>query len=201
MKKQWNPQLLMLAVLVMLPSLYRLLLASGALAPWANFTMAGGLALFAGYYFQNKYMASAMPLIVLAITDIFINRLILHHWTFFYQGWYWVYGVFVLIVWLGRAMPSVSVKNFIGAAIASSLLHWIVTDFGVWLGGGLDVATGKPLTRDWQGFLQCYWQAIPFLRNFFVGTVIFGGLFFGIFEFLVKKSFIHAPVKHGVPKE
>ncbi|PGH39381.1 MAG: hypothetical protein CRN43_09440, partial [Candidatus Nephrothrix sp. EaCA] len=184
MKKQWNPRLLTLAVLVTLPCLYRLLLAGNA--PWANFTMAGGLALFVGYYFQNKYLASAMPLIALALTDVFLS-LVLHQGTFFYRGWHWVYGTFFLIVWLGRAMPSASVKNFIGAAVASSLLHWIVTDLGEWLGGGLDISAGKPLTRDWHGLLQCYWQAIPFIRNFFVSTVIFGGLFFGVFEFLVKK--------------
>lgn len=199
MKKQWNPQFLILAALVMIVGLHRLLLASDIISPWANFTMVGGLALFAGYYFQNKYVAGAMPLVVLAVTDLFINHRILHQWTIFHDDWYWVYASFLLIVWLGRAMPSVSVKNFLGAAIASSLLHWIVTDFGVWLGGGLDIATGRPLTRDWQGLMQCYWQAIPFIRNFFIGTVIFGGLFFSLFEFFVTRNSVYNKFSHRHP--
>ena len=66
-------------------------------------------------------------------------------------------------------------------------MHWLVSDLGVWLGGGTDITTGLPYTRDWHGIIMCYYLALPFMKNLLIGNLIFGTIFFGVFELLQKR--------------
>lgn len=61
-----------------------------------------------------------------------------------------------------------------GAALASSVLFFVLTNFGVW-------ALGSWYPKTWEGLVACYVGAIPFFYNTLVGdavytTVLFGGL-------------------------
>ena len=60
----------------------------------------------------------------------------------------------------------------------SSILFFIVTNFGVWLTGG-----GWFYPKTWQGLIECYTLAIPFFRNTVAGDLVYTAVLFGLFEF------------------
>ena len=188
MKQQITPRPLVLAALIVAAGVFRLLTASGTLTPLTNFTPLGAMALFGGCYYQDKWKAYLVPLLTLWLTDILLNRfLFFHSWVFFYDGFAWVYGSFAFMVLIGHYIKKVSFKSVVLSALAGALVHWLVSDMGVWLGGGMDITTGLPYTRDWHGLMMCYYLAIPFMKNLLIGNLVFGTLLFGSFEWMQKR--------------
>ena len=106
-----------------------------------------------------------------------------------YSGWFVIYGIFTLIVFYGKWMlQKVSVKNVVIASVVAALSHWLIADFTVWIGGGTDLRTMTPLTKNWAGLMQCYAQGFPFMKNFLMGTLVYNGILFGGFK-LVQQRF------------
>lgn len=185
MKQSLNPRFLVLLLFVVLAAVLRIA-NSAQLSPVANFTPIGAMALFGGAYFSNRWKAFGLPLLTLFISDLFIN-VVLYKGQFgvMYSGWYWIYGVFALIVGYGQTLlRKVSVKNVLVAALVASVSHWLLADTSVWLTGGLDLRTNLPLSRDFAGWVQCITQGLPYLRNFLAGTLAYSALLFGGFEWL-----------------
>ena len=149
--------------------------------PISNFTPLGAMALFGGSQFVSRWKAFAMPLLTLWLSDIVLNRfLYFHDWVFFYDGFLWVYGIFAAIVLCGKYFINrISIKNVLAAAIVASLGHWLITDFGVWLGGGTNPATGLPYPKTLMGYWECLVMALPFLKDFFLGTICYSAILFG----------------------
>ena len=150
-----------------------------------NINPVGAMALFGGAYFSQKWKAFFFPLLALFASDLILN-LIFYKGEFglMYSGWYWIYGTFALIVLIGNyLLKKVNVKNIVMASLIAALAHWLISDFGVWLGGGTDITTGKLYSADVYGLLKCYYMALPYLQNFLTGTVIFSSIMFGVFEF------------------
>jgi len=88
-----------------------------------------------------------------------------------------------LIVFFGKwALQKVSIKNVLLAAVVVALGHWLIADFTVWMGGGTDLRTMMPLSRDWSGLIQCYAQGFLFMKHFLIGNLIYSGILFGGFE-------------------
>jgi hypothetical protein len=69
----------------------------------------------------------------------------------------------------------------LGTALLSSILFFVITNFGVWLTGG-----GWFYPRTWQGLVECYVMAIPFFRNTLAGDLVFTGVLFGLFELFLR---------------
>lgn len=175
--------------LIVLAGMVRLINA-GSPSPISNFTPIGAMALFGGAYFTGRWKSLLFPLLALLLSDLVVLKVIYQgeYGSVLYDGWYWVYGTFALIVFMGVwFIKKVSIKNVLLASIAASLAHWFITDLGVWLAGGLDITTGLPYTRDLSGFVQCFYLALPFLKNFFLGTVTYGTVMFGAFELAKAK--------------
>jgi hypothetical protein len=156
------------------------------LTPWANFTPIGAMGLFGGAYFNSKWKAFAFPLLTLFASDLIINMLVFGgKYGVMYSGWYIIYGIFALIVLFGKwLIKKVSVKNVVIASVVAALSHWLIADFTVWIGGGTDLRTMTPLTKDLPGLIQCYAQGFPFMRNFLAGTLVYSGIMFGVFEWM-----------------
>lgn len=127
-----------------------------------NVAPIGALALFGGTYFSKK-KALIIPLLALIISDYFIG---------FHALWMWVYGSFLLTVLIGFLIKKASFKNIFLASTASSILFFIITNFGVWVQG-----TMYPKTL--AGLTQCYIMALPFFRNTLVGDWGYNLVFFG----------------------
>jgi len=134
----------------------------------ANFTPIAAMALAGGVYF-NKRIALVVPLAALVISDLFIG---------FHNTILFVYGSFILIGFIGLWLRSHKKPlPIFGAALLSSTLFFIVTNFGVWLTGG-----GWFYPKTWQGLIECYMLAIPFFRNTIAGDLVYTGVLFGLFE-------------------
>ncbi len=188
MKQQINPRPFILAAFIMAAGMFRLTNSGGFLPTLFNLTPLGAMAMFGGCYYQDKWKAYLVPLLTLWLTDIFINRfLVFNEWVFFYDGFAWVYASFALMVSIGQYIKNVSIKSVVISATACALIHWLVSDMGVWLGGGTDITTGLPFTRDWHGLMMCYYLALPYLQKVLLGNLVFGALLFGSFEFVQLK--------------
>ncbi|MCX7877018.1 MAG: hypothetical protein N2510_00085 [Ignavibacteria bacterium] len=142
-----------------------------------NFAPITAIALFSGVYLDRKY-AFIIPLAAMVLSDAFMG---------FYQGIWWVYGSFALIaligLWLKKIIEgksSISKALFIlGTTLASSVVFFLITNFGVWTGGLLYEMT-------WNGLLQCYVMAIPFFRNTVAGDLFYVTVMFGLYALIRK---------------
>ena len=174
-----NLRFSILSVIMILAGMCRLLVHI------PNFTPIGAMALFGGAYFSDKWKAYLMPLMSLFLSDMIIQGIFYQGKYGFplYEGWYWVYGTFALIVFFGQwIIKKVNVGNVLLASITASLAHWIITDFWVWNSG-----CNAMYTKDWNGFVLCYTMAIPYLQGFLMATLAYSGLFFGIFEIAQRR--------------
>ncbi len=184
-----NPRFAVLALFMIAVAAMRIP-NSAQLTPWANFTPIGAMGLFGGAYFTKQWKAILFPLLTLLASDLIIQVFVFNgKYGIMYSGWYLIYGIFIFITFIGKwLIKKVTVKNVIIAAITASLTHWLLADFTVWVGGGTDLRTMTPLSRDWFGIQQCYIQGFPFMRNFLAGTLVYSGLMFGAFEWMKAKQ-------------
>jgi len=180
MKTLINPRTSVLIIMILSAGAWRLLFTSGH-SPLGNFTPIGAMALFGGCYFADKWKAFLFPLFTLWLSDLLLSYFVyFHEWRWFYDGFYITYGSFALMVLIGRFIKKVNVKNIILTGVSAALLHWVITDFGVWLDGRL-----YPLSIE--GFLACYVAALPYLQNMLIANLVFGGIMFGAFELAQRK--------------
>lgn len=184
-----NPRFAVLLLLMIVVAAMRIPNAA-QLTPWTNFSPIGAMGLFGGAYFTSKWKAVAFPILTLLVTDLIINLFVFDgKYGVMYSGWFVIYGIFTLIVFYGKWMlQKVSVKNVVIASVVAALSHWLIADFTVWIGGGTDLRTMTPLTKNWAGLVQCYAQGFPFMKNFLMGTLVYNGILFGGFK-LVQQRF------------
>ena len=137
-----------------------------------NFESIGALALFAGAHFDDKRWALILPLAALLVSDAILG---------FHSQMPVVYGTFALVVCMGfylrerrTALP------IAGAAVASSALFFIVTNFGVW-------AFDSLYPRTFEGLVVCYVAAIPFFGNTLAGSLFYTTVLFGGFALAERK--------------
>jgi hypothetical protein len=150
-----------LAVMVFAAALSRLLPHP------ANVTPVTAIALFGAVYFDRK-LAFVLPLAAMLLSDAVIG---------FHSGMIWVYGSFVAITFIGLWLREHrGVAQTAGATIAGSVLFYLVTNFGAWLG---ELAL---YPRTLAGLVECYVAAIPFFRNSLAGDLGYVTLLFGAFE-------------------
>lgn len=147
---------------------------------WANFTPIGAMALFGGTYFKQKWKAYIMPLAIFVATDWIINYAYFHELVFFYEGAFFVYLSFVLMVLVGSLIQKVTVVNVIGASIISVVIHWLISDIGPWWYGSL-------YPRTFEGYITCLIAAIPYEKNLLIGNLVFGTILYGSFEWIQAK--------------
>jgi len=184
-----NFRTVVLVLMIVIAAVMRILSAGKVLSPLANFTPVGAMALFGGCYFKDRLKAYLVPLSILLLSDVIMMRTLYseHSTGFLYSGWGWIYASFALMAMIGHFIKKVSVGNILLASAAAALVHWLLSDFGVWLGGGTDITTGLPYTRDAHGLMMCYWLAVPYMTNMFFGNLLYGALLFGGFELLQKR--------------
>lgn len=136
------------------------------------------LALLAPSFFTLR-KSLLMILIMLVTSDLFLHS-VFHYpafgsWSFFtYSGW-------CSVVLLGEIKRiTESTKKMITFSIGASFLFWAWTNFGTWCATSL-------YPHNIAGLIECYYIALPFLRNSMVGAVCWGAM---IFIFL-RHNLIH----------
>ena len=84
----------------------------------------------------------------------------------------------VLEGWI-KAKNHKTFKGIVSTALVSSVLFYLITNFGVWAMGWY------PLTA--KGLLDCYILGLPFLRNFGAATLVYVAVFFGAYEIIARR--------------
>ena len=136
-----------------------------------NFTPIAAMALFGAAHLRRSPLAFAAPLGALLLSDLVLG---------FYAGMWVQYVAVALIVLLGWvALKRVTPIRVGAAAIASSILFFVVTNFGVWM-------TGAMYPHTLAGLAACYVAAVPFFQNTLAGDLFFSGLLFGGFALLER---------------
>ena len=153
-----------------------------------NFTPIGAIALFGAAYFKNRFNAFLIPISSLFISDLIINNLFLSNYfekfTLVYSGFLWQYSSFILIILIGIfSLRKFNFKKLLISTIASSLVFFIITNFGVWVSGSM-------YSKDLFGLMSCYTLAIPFYKGTLLGFLFYSFVLFGIAEFLKSKRFV-----------
>ncbi len=161
-KKNINPRFLVITGMILAGAIMRLL------PHYPNFTPIAAMALFGGAYFTNKKLAFIVPLAAMILSDLFLG----------YHSTLWaVYLSFAIIVMIGFSLRErKKVSNIALAAISSSVLFFVITNFAFWL-------TGAMYPMNSTGLAECFTAAIPFFHYNVLGDLIYSGIFFTVFEF------------------
>ena len=137
----------------------------------SNVSPIAAMALFGGAYFASKRVAVAIPLAAMLLSDLILGFSVFGRDVFSLMPF--VYGCFVVTTCLGMWTHHVPLRVAV-ATLASSVLFFIVTNFGSWLVFPLYPAT-------WDGLVECYINGLPFFRNTLMGDAVYTVVLFGGF--------------------
>lgn len=155
----------------MLPYLYLLVAVVARFLPHAfSFTPVGAALLFFGARGERKRLW--IPVLVLAATDVALNRFV-YGYPFtadLLLTWAWYAGIVVMGGWLKQNDRPLRVA---GAALATSVTFFLVSNFAVWA-----VWNMYPNTPG--GLLQSYVAGLPFFRQTVASDLLFSVVFFGL---------------------
>ncbi len=154
--------------------------------PW-NFTAIGATALFGAAYYSNRLLALSIPLLALWLSDLVMNNTIYsgfnnHSLWLFPSSFPWDYAAFLLVGVTGMGLlKKINLTRVIGASVTASVVFFLASNFGCWLGSAL-------YPHSLGGLMLCYGAGIPFFWNSVAGDLFYCGILFGAFE-LAKFKF------------
>ncbi|MFN8284106.1 MAG: DUF6580 family putative transport protein [Chitinophagales bacterium] len=147
-----------------------------------NFSPLTAIALLGGAYLIDKKWSVIIPVISLLIGDVLLA--FKHDYPFIHNTIFFVYISYIIIVFFGWKLRDEKV-NYLkvgGFALASSVLFFTISNFGVWIVGTL-------YERNLVGFIKCFTLAIPFYKYTFLSDVLYSLVFFGIFDAVKSATF------------
>ena len=150
-----------------------LVLAFSRLIPHPpNFTPIIAAAVMSGYLFKNIYISSIVLLLSMFLSDLVIG---------IYSNFFFVYFSLLLIIFMcTKIIKDLNFKKLFLLSIFSSLIFFLITNFGVW-------AFSNMYERNLNGLLYCYLLAIPFFTNTIISTIVFSYLAYTANNFYYKK--------------
>ncbi len=133
-----------------------------------NFSPVVGIALFSGVYLK-KGQALTVPFFLYVLSDILLG---MHDAVLF------TWSSILLISYLGmRLKQTKTASRVISYAVLSSVLFFLITNFGVWL---------LWYPRSFEGFVECFTLAVPFFRISVLADLLYVGVLFGTYELSVR---------------
>ena len=142
-----------------------------------NFTPMAAIALFAGFIFMKRYMAIVAVVAAMLLTDYFAFGYLSPDW-FASKSMIVVYLALLFpIVFRGFLQKKLGVLRIAGAALASSTVFFVATNFAVW-------AFSPMYEKTFAGLVLCYTMAIPFFQNTIAGDMMWSGVIFGSYAAL-----------------
>lgn len=144
----------------------------------ANFAPVGAIALFGGAVLGWR-LAVWLPLSILMISDIFIGT---------YGSIWFTWIGFLLVTLVGMALRNANLPSrIVLGALGSSLVFFVISNFGTWLTSGMYALTPA-------GLAECYYMALPFLRSSLAADIFYSAVLFGLFaaaqSYVIKKHLV-----------
>jgi hypothetical protein len=166
-----RPNVLLIISLVLIAAATRLLPHP------PNFVPVGAMALFGASALPKKWLAFLLPLAAYYLSDLVLNNVF---YAEYFDGFYWganvwIYGGVALMVLFGMGVlrnASFSWGRVGGAAVGATFIFFLMSNFGVWIGG---MMYPKTMT----GLVACFAAGLPFLVNSLLANLIFSGALFG----------------------
>jgi hypothetical protein len=135
--------------------------------PWM-FTPVVGALLFFGARGSRRFLW--VPLLVMMASDVVLTKVVYAYpfvWDHFVT-WAW----YAAVLWLGtRLRANAKPLPVIGAALASSVSFFVVSNFAVW-------AAYNMYPKSFSGLMTSYTLALPFFRHAVEGDLLFTSAFF-----------------------
>lgn len=138
------------------------------------------VALFGSAYLRGSLLSVAVPLAALFLSDLVLCFTVYTSFRqgLLYEGWYWVYMSFILIIFAGRRLlRQVSIGNIITAILVSTLIHWLVATLSECV-----------QMQSSGSFMQLYVarlvSAASYELRVLTGTLIYSALLFGGYHLL-----------------
>ena len=177
--KRVNIRFVVLIILILLAAFSRVI------PHMPNFSPLGAIAIFGAAYFHKKWQAFFIPIAATWLSDLYLNNVIYakYHpdFTWFYSGFYWIYGTYLLIALAGiLIVRKVTIGRVIAASLTSTVLFFIITNFICWPGS-------KMYTQDISGLVTCYAAGLPFIKGTLLGDLFYSAVLFGGFALAQKK--------------
>lgn len=144
------------------------------------------MALFAGSVIKDRKFAFALPLISMFISDALYEVLYnagLTAYGGFYSGQFTNYILFAGLTVIGFFINHSKAWQIGLGALAGPTVYFIISNFLVWIGGGLAI-NNLPYAKTAAGLSLAYTEAIPFYTGSIYATVVFCAVFFGGFALL-----------------
>ena len=143
------------------------------------------IAIFAGSVIKQKRWAFALPVFSMLISDIFMQ--VMHYFNpslmpGFYSGQFSNYLLVASLTVIGFFISSRKPAEIGAGILAAPTVYFLLSNFIVWAGNG-----GWQRSKSFGGLMQSYMDGLPFYRMDFLGTLVWGSLFFGSY-FLVMQS-------------
>jgi hypothetical protein len=137
--------------------------------PW-HFTPIAASLLFFGAYRSRRELW--FPLVLLALSDVFLTKVIYHLPLLGDQivTWAWYAAVPLLGTRLRKHLKPVWIMS---SALASSISFFLLSNFGVW-------AAYELYPKTLSGLITCYAMAVPFFRGTLAGDLLFTPVLFAV---------------------
>lgn len=156
----WMLDLLLVVFLIAFDVVARLLPHVPGFWPFA------ASALFAGRMIRTPALALVVPVVALALSNTMLPG---DDWRIIAV----VYAAIALPALLGMATKNARALFAVPAAsVAGSLIFFVLTNFAVW-------AFGTIYPRTWEGLVQCYVAALPFIDKTVIGDLFWNAVLFG----------------------
>jgi len=130
--------------------------------PWM-FTPVTGSLLFFGSRGSRRQLW--IPFLLLAVSDVALTKLV-YHYVFSWDQLV-IFAWYAGVLWLGTRLSGEKILPVVGAALASSVSFFLVTNFTSWVIGTL------PYPRNLSGILMSYELGLPFFRHALEGDLLF----------------------------
>ena len=165
-------------MLVSFTSLIAFLVLARVIPHPPNFTPVLGMAIFAPFLFRDLFVAIALPLAAMVVSNLILG---------FHSSMFWVFLSIALITcgahWAKMHAPTL--MKTAGLVVAGTFSFFIITNFAVWAMGGL-----YPMTLE--GLMACYIAGIPFYGNTLLSTALFSAVFFGLTKWVNQNNLLAA---------
>ena len=151
-----------------------------------NFSPIIALAIFGALHYKNKSLSYIVPIISLWFSDFLINNFIFkisnENITFLYEGFYWQYISYLTIIFLSLNFnkKKITILNVLFLTLSSSLIFFVITNFGYWLTSGI-------YSNNLSGLFECYVAGIPFYKGTLFGTLFYTPAFIGTYYLFQKR--------------
>jgi hypothetical protein len=155
-----------------------------------NFSPIIGMAIFSGAIIKDRKLSFLLPIVSMFLADVIFEvfKIAPGFW-----GWGQLVGYVILslITVIAFNLKKINIPNVIAYSLGSSILFYFLSNLSFFL---IDNPIYHTYTQDGKGFIQCYIQALPFLRTSIFADLVYSAVLFGAYyainHFVVKKSVI-----------